>query len=86
MQALDTPAYSVSHRPEILSLNIQFVPSYLFAAESAVDYSLIPATLHYSVLLSCPKLSSSLMSRFHFDITRQTKFPTLTRIFIFKTC
>jgi len=83
MQALDTPAYSVSHRPEILSLNIQFVPSYLFAAEPAVDYSLIPATLHYSVLLSCPKLSSSLMSRFHFDITRQTKFPTLTRIFIF---
>jgi hypothetical protein len=32
MQAFDTPAYSVSHGPEILSLNIQFVPSYLFAA------------------------------------------------------
>ena len=50
MQALDTPAYSVSHGPEILPLNIQFVPSYLFAAVPAVDYSLIPATLHYSRL------------------------------------
>jgi hypothetical protein len=62
---------------QILTLNIQFVPSYLFAALCAADHCLIPAnSLSYFALFLLivplsPSLPSSLMFPFHFDITRQ---------------